>query len=109
MEKIKRYSSNCYRIDKWLNLSIRCAVGYFDLEDSGLKVYSFCYGYPNKNDDFWSYTQISKIEYDELLKLEYLDSKIALEIDKSHNKLFDTFPSTTKEYFTIFDVDKSLL
>lgn len=109
MQSVKKYGRDCYRIDKWLNLSIRCAVGYFDLEDLGLKVYSFCYGYPNRNDDFWSYTQISKQEYEELLKLEHLDSKIALQLDKSHKKLFDTFPATTKEYFTIYDVDKSLL
>lgn len=107
------YGVNDFIHIKLLSNTIRMKLGFFIID--GLQIFSFAYGHPNRNDDYFEYSQISESEYRQLLDqdVKYKDEDFKFMYHKyitSKKVLCNDYPKSSeyyKPYFVINEVDMS--
>lgn len=62
------YSCKDFVFEKLLSNQIRMKIGHFDTSKD--VIYSFAYGHPSRNEDYFEYVQLTQAEYDELMKMD---------------------------------------
>lgn len=67
----KTYSSKDFKFEKLLSNNIRMKIGHFETTKGN--IYSFAYGHPDRNDDYFEYVQITPSEYKELMQMDTKD------------------------------------